>query len=90
MGGLFALRFVSKERGFSKAADENLLVAVTRSVRIVRSIRRSAVKDLPAVAEVAQTFGPSASGSKLLASSATGRFSFAARPTATANILHPF
>ena len=43
--------------------------------------RRSTEKELPAVAEVAQTFDPSASGSKLLASSATGRFSSDARPS---------
>ena len=42
-------------------------------------LRRAADEFLPAVAEVAKTFGPSTSGSKLLASSATGKFISAAR-----------
>ena len=44
-------------------------------------LRRAADEFLPAVAEVAKTFGPSTSGSKLLASSATGKAFSAARLT---------
>ena len=44
-----------------------------------RFLRRSADKFLPAVEEVAKTYGPSTSGSKLWASSATGNSISAAR-----------